>query len=318
MIDVIALGELLIDFACVSVDEFGYPQMAAHPGGAPANYLASLAKFGMSTAMIGKVGNDVFGELLIGTLKRCGINVEGIVLDDNVFTTLAFVTFDEQNDRHFSFSRKPGADTMLKTEEVAFSLIDEAKVLHFGTLSLTDEPSATATRSAISYAKEKRLLISYDPNLRMPLWRSEMEARREILWGLSQADIVKISDNEVDFLWHISPFEGAEKIIQEYGVKTVFVTCGKDGCCYSNPFCIGRAKSKVAVQAVDTTGAGDIFGGSAMYQILKKRKKPEDLTDTELHDIAEFACTSATLSTTRPGGIQSVYDLDTILQEYKK
>ena len=145
MIDVVALGELLIDFACISTDAEGYPTMAAHPGGAPANFLAALTKFGAKTALIGKVGTDAFGKMLTGTLASAGIDTRGLVAAEDVFTTLAFVTFDETGDRAFSFSRKPGADTCLSCEEVDLSLIDEAKVFHFGTLSLTDEPARTAT-----------------------------------------------------------------------------------------------------------------------------------------------------------------------------
>ena len=177
MYDVVAIGELLIDFASQSVDAAGYPTMAAHPGGAPGNFLAALNAYGVKTAFIGKVGDDAFGHLLLGTLNQAGIGTGGIVVDPGVFTTLAFVTFDDGGDRSFSFARKPGADTQLRWEEVDKSLIDEAKVFHFGTLSLTDEPVRTTTRKAVAYAKERGKLITYDPNLRKPLWKSEEEAR---------------------------------------------------------------------------------------------------------------------------------------------
>ncbi len=154
MIDVVALGELLIDFAAKSTDSAGYPTMAANPGGAPGNFLAALNAYGRKTAFLGKVGNDAFGNLLLGTLNAAGIETKGILVDDSVFTTLAFVTFDESGDRSFSFARKPGADTQLRWEEVDKSLIDEAKVFHFGTLSLTDEPVRTATQKAVAYAKD--------------------------------------------------------------------------------------------------------------------------------------------------------------------
>ena len=207
MLDVVALGELLIDFTCQNVDGSGYPTMAAHPGGAPANFLAALAKFGGKTALLGKVGADTFGNMLIGTLEGAGIETGGVVRSVDVFTTLAFVTLDQSGDREFSFARKPGADTCITAEELKLELIDRTKVFHFGTLSLTDEPARSATRRAVSYAKERGKLITYDPNLRRPLWRSLEEAREQLLWGLAQADVVKISDEEVEFLFGLSPEE---------------------------------------------------------------------------------------------------------------
>ena len=189
MYDVVALGELLIDFASKSVDDAGYPTMAANPGGAPGNFLAALNAFGKKTAFLGKVGDDAFGHLLLGTLNRAGIETKGIVVDPTVFTTLAFVTFDASGDRSFSFARKPGADTQLTWEEVDKSLIDQAKVFHFGTLSLTGEPVRTTTQKAVAYAKAAGKLITCDPNLRKPLWASMEEAKEQILWSLNQADV---------------------------------------------------------------------------------------------------------------------------------
>ena len=179
MTDVVALGELLIDFASRSADANGYPTMQALPGGAPANFLAALTKYGKSTAFLGKVGDDTFGHLLVGTVKDAGIETRGIVIDPAVFTTLAFVTFDDAGDRSFSFARKPGADTRLSFDEIDLSLIDRAKVFHFGTLSLTDEPARSATYEAVAYAKKAGKLITYDPNLRKPLWR-DLEDRSGI------------------------------------------------------------------------------------------------------------------------------------------
>ena len=235
MFDVVALGELLIDFAAKSTDADGYPTLAANPGGAPGNFLAALNAYGKKTAFLGKVGNDTFGHLLLKTLKGAGIETRGIVVDDSVFTTLAFVTFDASGDRSFSFARKPGADTGLTFEEVDLSLIDDAKVFHFGTLSLTDEPARTATYKAVAYAKAQGKLITYDPNLRKPLWKDLEDAKKQLLWGLSQADVVKISDEEVEFLFGLGVREGAEYICRHYGVKLVFVTCGPEGCFFRNP-----------------------------------------------------------------------------------
>ena len=315
MLDVVALGELLIDFTCQSVDEQGYPTMTAHPGGAPANFLAALAKFGAKTSLLGKVGSDAFGRMLTSTLEDAGIGTRGLVSSDEVFTTLAFVTLDETGNREFSFSRKPGADTCVTFEELDLSLIGEAKVFHFGTLSLTDEPARSATRQAVAYAKEKGKLITYDPNLRKPLWKDLRTAKEQMLWGLSQADVVKISDEEVAFLWGLGVEEGADYILRNFGVRLVFVTCGAEGCYFRNAAASGHVPSLRGIRVVDTTGAGDIFGGSAVWKLLQLEKAPEALNEAELRDVVRFACTAAGLSTTRPGGISSVPSLALVLQE---
>ncbi len=306
MYDVVAMGELLIDFNNVSANEDGYPVLAANPGGAPGNFLAALSKFGCSTAMIGKVGDDMFGKLLVNTMKKSGISAEGIVVDGSVFTTMAFVALDETGNREFSFARKPGADTCLRAEELKLELIDEAKVFHFGTLSLTGEPVRTATLRAVAYAKEKGKLISFDPNLRKPLWPSEEAAAEQIEWGLRQADIVKISDEEIEFLWGISPEEGAKKLLTEYGVSLVYATLGPKGCHFANKNGCGEVASPSGIHVLDTTGAGDIFGGSAMSQFLKLGKAPSELTVEEMRQVTSFACCSASLSTQFHGGIASV------------
>ena len=313
MIDVVSLGELLIDFTCQSVDGDGYPTMAAHPGGSVANFLAAVAKFGMKTALMGKVGNDAFGKMLLGTLNKIGIETRGMVVADDVFTTLAFVTLDETGNREFSFARKPGADTRISFEELDLSLLDEAKAFHFSTLSLTDEPAITATEKVIAYAKSKGKLITYDPNLRKPLWRSEEFARQQLLWGLSQADVVKISDEEVEFLFGLGVQEGAKHILDNYGVKLVFVTCGPDGCFFMNANAKGMVPSLSDIRVVDTTGAGDIFGGSAVWKLLTLGKAPETLDEEELRQVVTFACTSAGLSTTKFGGISSVPSYEEVM-----
>lgn len=312
MIDVTALGELLIDFTCLSTDETGYPTMAAHPGGAPANFLAALAGFGAKTALLGKVGADAFGKLLVKTLEQAGIETRGLVQSSGVFTTLAFVTLDESGDREFSFARKPGADTRLTFDELDLGLIDGARVFHFGSLSLTDEPARTTTRRAVAYARERGKLVTYDPNLRKPLWKDLAEAREQLLWGLGQADVVKISDEEVEFLFGLSLEEGVERILDEYGVKLVFVTCGAEGCAYRNRNASGRVPGLSGLTVTDTTGAGDIFGGSAVWALLQTGKAPEELGRGELERITAFACASAGLSTTRAGGISSLFSLEEI------
>ncbi len=313
MFDVIALGEVLIDFAPKSVDEAGYPTLAANPGGAPGNFLAALNKYGCKTAMIGKVGGDMFGSLLMNTLKNAGIDTQGVRIDPGVFTTLAFVSLDKSGNRDFSFARKPGADTCLKPEEVDEALIAQARVFHFGTLSLTDEPAASATKKAVRLAKEHGLMVSLDPNLRRPLWNNEEDARAAVEWSLRQADIVKISDEEIRWLWGLSPEEGAQKLLKEYSASLVYATLGPKGCHAVTHNASVTVPSPSGIHVVDTTGAGDIFGGSAMSQFLQCGKAPADLTAEDLRAIVRFACTAASLSTQTHGGISSVPDRETVL-----
>jgi fructokinase len=312
--DVVALGELLIDFAPHSVNEGGYPVLSANPGGAPGNFLAALTKYGCKTAMIGKVGDDAFGRLLVKTLEAAGIETKGILLDADVFTTLAFVSLDASGNRDFSFARKPGADTCLRPEEVDEALLASARVFHFGTLSLTDEPAASATRKAIELSRKHNLLISLDPNLRKPLWKREEDAKAAIEWSLRQADIVKISDEEVAFLWGVSPEEGARKLLEEYGVSLTYITLGPKGCLAVTRNVSVTVASPAGIRVVDTTGAGDIFGGSAMSQLLQCGKAPAELTEAELTRIVRFACTAASLSTQKHGGITSVPEPKEVLQ----
>ena len=314
MFDVVALGELLIDFAPKSVDAAGYPTLAANPGGAPGNFLAALNKFGCSTAMIGKVGDDMFGRLLLGTLERAGIETRGIVVDPTQFTTLAFVSLDESGNRDFSFARKPGADTCLTANEIDPELIHDSRVFHFGTLSLTNDPVRDATHRAVAFAREEGLMISVDPNLRRPLWASEEDARAAIEWSLKQADVVKISDEEIEFLWGMTPEAGAQKLLNEYGVSLVYATLGPKGCHAATKKVRVTVDSPKGIRVVDTTGAGDIFGGSAMSRLLKLNKKPDELTEDELRDIVTFACTAASLSTQKHGGISSVPEEDEVLR----
>ena len=306
--DVVALGELLIDFTPVSTDGAGCPTLKANPGGAPGNLLAALSRYGRRTAFLGKVGEDAFGRLLLESLRRAGVQTRGIRLTSSAFTTLAFVTLDAAGDRSFSFARKPGADTQLRWEEVDRSLIQRCCLFHFGSLSLTDEPARSATRTAVAYARELGRTVTFDPNLRLPLWPSPAEARAQIRWSLCQADVVKLSDEEVDFLWGCSPQEGARRLLEECGVSLAMVTLGPRGCYLQNRrgSC---ALTAPQVSPVDTTGAGDIFGGSALHRLLDFRVPPEELDRGGLEEIARFAVTAASLSTQHPGGIPSIPEL---------
>ena len=306
MYDVTALGEVLVDFTLMETGTDGYPVLAAHPGGAPANFLAAVAKRGGRAAFLGKVGNDTFGRLLDRTLRESGIDTSGLVISEDTFTTLAFVTLDEEGNREFSFARKPGADTQLTTEEVRFDISDNTRLLHFGTLSLTNEPARSTTYAAVRYAKQKGKLVSYDPNYRAPLWRTEQEAGEQMLKGLSLADVVKISDEEVEFLFGLSPQEGGHHILKNYPVRLVFVTCGARGCYFFNEKGEGYVPALPNLKVKDTTGAGDIFGGSAIWKLLELGVAPEDLSKEQMEQIVRFATRVAGLSTTRSGGISSV------------
>lgn len=317
MYDAVAIGELLIDFTCLSADADGYPTMAAHPGGAPANFLAALSKFGARTAMLGKVGGDAFGRMLLKTLNNIGVDTRGMRTVEDCFTTLAFVTLDGNGDREFSFARKPGADTLLRGDELDFSIIDGTRALHFGTLSLTQEPARGATYMAVKYAKAAGKLVSFDPNLREPLWASLDEAKEQMLWGLGMADVVKLSEEEGDFLFGTDAGGTAERILKDFGVSLVFVTLGAKGCLYMTRSARGEQGSLKGIKVIDTTGAGDIFGGSALWALMKTGKRPAELTDEELRYIARFACASAGLSTTRSGGIYSVPDYAEVIDAMK-
>lgn len=316
MYDVIALGELLVDLAERAKDENGYPTLAANPGGAPGNFLAALSAYGKKTAFLAKVGDDTFGHLLKNTMHRAGIDTRGILISPDTFTTLAFVTFDAHGDRSFAFARKPGADTQLRWEEIDPAMLAEARVFHFGSLSCTDEPARTATQKAAAYARAHGRLVTYDPNYRAPLWKTEQEAREQILWGLSQADIVKISDEETQFLWDCSPEEGAERVLA-LGAKLVMVTLGPKGCLLKNKqadFSCGCPK----VHPIDTTGAGDIFGGSAVSRFLELGKAPEALTRDNLAYMARYAAAAASLSTEASGAIPSIPKKEAVLQKMQE
>lgn len=315
MASVVAIGEVLIDFVQEKTNDDGYPVISGHPGGAPANFLAPIAKFGMKTSMISKVGNDAFGRQLIQTLKDNNIGTKNIALDENSFTTLAFVTLDDKGDRSFSFARKPGADTRIEYKDINLQDIDNCKVFHFGTLSLTANPSKKTTYELVKYAKTKVKLISFDPNLREALWNDLNDARKQMLYGLKNADIVKISDNEVKFLFDVDAKDSIDLIFKKYpNIKLLYVTCGADGCYYATRSVRGFEPSLKGIKVKDTTGAGDIFGGSAMYKFLSLKKKIENLKDKDLLEIVKFATVSAGLSTTKYGGLKSVASYDEIIK----
>ncbi len=314
--DVTALGELLIDFTENGESVQGNPLLEANPGGAPCNLLAMLNKLGKKTAFIGKVGNDSFGRRLADTVKSSGTDISNLLFDSKVHTTLAFVHTLDGGDREFSFYRNPGADMMLKKSEVNPEIIKASRIFHFGTLSSTHEQSREATRYAIEIAKENGLLISFDPNLRQPLWNSLDDARREIEYGLSVCDILKISDNEIEFMTGTSDYDEGVRILRErYDIKIIFVTMGKSGsrAYYKN---ISAESSTYEVDTIETTGAGDTFGGCALNYILDHGL--ENLTRENLSELLEFANAGASIITTRKGALKVMPEREEILELMKQ
>ena len=316
MADIVALGEVLIDFTCESTDDAGYPMLKAHPGGAPANFLAAAAKLGVKTAFIGKVGNDAFGRLLLKTLASKDIDTSGIIVTDDAFTTLAFVTLDEKGDREFSFARKPGADSMLIPSEVSVDLIKNAKVLHMGSLRMTTKEGTDSTLFACKAAKESGVIVSYDPNYRPPLWKSQDEAKKMMIIGAQQADMMKISEEEAEFMFGVKRNEAAKKLLEILpNLKLVMVTLGGDGAIIAS----GKHEVRItapSVKPIDTTGAGDICGGSLAAGLLtmkafdaKKFAEGElELTEDMLKDAGSYAVWAASMSTLKHGGMDSVPD----------
>lgn len=301
--DVVALGELLIDFTENGTSTQGNPVLEANPGGAPCNVLAMLNKLGKKTAFIGKVGNDTFGRQLAEEVQQSGTDTTNLIFDDNVHTTLAFVHTFPDGEREFSFYRNPGADMMLKKEEVMEDIIKEAKIFHFGTLSSTHEGVREATRYAIDIAKESGALISFDPNLREPLWDSLEDARKEIEYGLSKCDILKISDNELEFMTGTNDYsKGVEILREQYDIKIIFVTLGKDGSRAYYKDLTAEQPTFTQIKAIEKTGAGDTFEGCALNYLLEH--DIDSLTKNDLSDLLVFANAGASLITTRKGALK--------------
>lgn len=310
--DVIAMGELLIDFTMSGQSEQGNHLFEACPGGAPCNVLAMLNKLGKKTAFLGKVGKDQFGMLLQDTLQKVGINTSNLLMDDCVNTTLAFVHTFPDGDREFSFYRNPGADMMLEENDVDSAFISQARLFHFGTLSMTHDGVRAATKKAVRLAKESGALISFDPNLRPPLWRSLELAKMQMEYGCSQCDILKISDNEIQFLSGREDYDEGIRYLQEmYQIPLILLTMGKDG---------SRAYYKdmrvecggVPCRTIETTGAGDTFCGSVLNYVLEHDF--ENLTKDQLEEMLTFANAAAAIVTTRKGAIRAMPEREEVLQ----
>ena len=302
--DVTALGELLIDFTENGFSSQGNPLMEANPGGAPCNVLAMLERLGKKTAFIGKVGKDMFGNQLKSAVEEVGIDTRNLILDEKYHTTLAFVHTYPDGDRDFSFYRDPGADMMLTEDEVDDTFVRSTKIFHFGTLSMTHENVRNATKKAVKAAKKNGSLISFDPNLREPLWESLEEAKKQMEYGFEQCDILKISDNEIQFITGIEDYDQGVLYLQnKYEIPLILLTMGKKGSrAYYKDFRIEEKGFQVSV--IETTGAGDTFCGCSLAYILEH--DINNLTEDHLREMLIFANAGAALVTTKKGAICSM------------
>ena len=302
--DVVALGELLIDFTNNGTSEQGNPMFEANPGGAPCNVLSMLQNLGNKTAFLGKVGDDFLGRMLKERVEKQGICTEGLYFDEVVHTTLAFVNKLPDGDRDFSFYRNPGADIMLTADDIlkCKDMIEDTAVFHFGTLSMTNEACGEATREAVSMAKEAGAVITFDPNYREPLWDSVDSALKAMEYGFKECDVLKISDNEVELFTGMKDVEeGARKIQKDYSIPLVFATLGPDGS-------MALYKDKTVKRAgfknpdtIETTGAGDTFCACAIDFV--NRHGLDSLTEDDLMECLTFANAAASIITTRRGAL---------------
>lgn len=314
--DVIALGELLIDFTMNGQSEQGNNMFEACPGGAPCNVLALLNKMGKKTAFIGKVGKDQFGALLRDTITEAGIDASNLMVDENVNTTLAFVHTFPDGDREFSFYRNPGADMMLTADEVNPEVVKDTKVFHFGTLSMTHEGVGEATKKAVETAKANGCLVSFDPNLRPPLWSSLDLAKEQMEYGFGKCDILKISDNEIQFVSGKEDYDEGIAYLQEtYNIPLILLTMGKDG---SRAYYKGMRVERpgFSVKAIETTGAGDTFCGSSLNYLVDHDF--ENLTEEQLGEMLTFANAAAALVTTKKGAIKAMPVKEEVLELIQK
>lgn len=311
--DIVALGELLIDFTNNGMSTQGNPMFEANPGGAPCNVLSMLQNLGNSTAFVGKVGNDFFGKLLKERVEDQGIDTSGLVMDDTIPTTLAFVNKLANGDRDFSFYRKPGADMMLTADDVMKNrtLLENAEVFHFGTLSMTDEPAREATKLAVDIAKNSGAMISFDPNYREPLWKSVDEAVMAMQYGFEKCDVLKISDNEVELFTGLKDIEaGAKKIQKDYDIPIVFATLGAEGSMALYKDYVLKKEGFKNPDTIETTGAGDTFCACAIDFV--RRNGLDELTEEKLSECLTFANAAASIITTRRGALSVMPALDEI------
>ena len=301
--DAVALGELLIDFTENGTSSQGNPVYEANPGGAPCNVLSMLTKLGRKTAFIGKVGRDIFGNRLKNTLEEAGIDTSNLVMDEEIRTTLAFVETFPDGDRDFSFYRNPGADMMLREDEINMDLLKDTKLFHFGTLSMTHEEVRNATKKAIAAAKEADAVISFDPNLREPLWKSLDDAREQIAYGMSMCDILKISDNEIQWFSGEEDYDiGIRKLLEKYDIPLIMLSMGKNGSRAYYKNLRVEAAPFLQEETIETTGAGDTFGACCLHYVLQYGL--DNLDEGKLKEMLTFANAAASIITTRKGALR--------------
>lgn len=301
--DVVALGELLIDFTENGLSPQGNPMLEANPGGAPCNVLAMLTRLGKKTAFIGKVGDDLWGKALKNAVSEVGIDTQNLLTDKDVRTTLAFVHTAEDGDRDFSFYRNPGADMSLRADEVSEDLIASTRVFHFGSLSMTHPGVREATVRALRYARAHDCLVSFDPNLREPLWSSLEEAKQQIAFGLSRCDILKISDNEIRWFTGEYDFDkGVAHLQKTYHIPLILLSMGKDGSRAYYRDTKAEAKPFLQENTIETTGAGDTFCACALNYILDHGL--DGLSEDNLTELLTFANAAASIITTRKGALR--------------
>lgn len=301
--DILTLGELLIDFTHNGTSNQGNGLFEANPGGAVCNVLAMMNKLGHSAAYMGKVGDDIFGNLLKKTLEELSINTECMLMDKDARTTLAFVANDETGDRSFSFYRNPGADMMFTADEVNEEAIVASRIFHFGTLSMTHEGVREATKKALKIAKENGVLISFDPNLRESLWDSLDTAKEQFAYGMQFCDVLKISDNEIQWFTRKEDYEEGVRYLQDtYHIPLIFLSLGRDGSrAYYKDMRV-EVPAFVQENTIETTGAGDTFFGSALHFVLEKGL--ENLSEADLTEMLTFANAAASIITTRKGALK--------------
>lgn len=310
--DVTALGEILIDMTYAGKSENGQVLFEQNPGGAPANVLSAVAKLGGKTAFIGKIGNDMHGAFLRETLKKHGICDKNLITTDEAFTTLAFVSLSETGERTFSFARKPGADTTLSADDVDFDIIKNSCIFHIGSLSLTDEPSRTATLKSLETAKENGVIISYDPNYRALLWESVDKAKEGMRLPLPFVDIIKISDEELELVTDEKTPEKAIEALLGKGISCVMVTMGEKGSVIGTKAGSLKIEAAKCEKVVDTTGAGDSFMGGFLYNLIKDKKHPSELTLEDIEKYGNFAGKVAAYCVGKRGAIDAMPALDEI------
>ena len=317
MKDLVTIGEILIDLTYSGRDK-GVPVYTANPGGAPANVAVAAARLGADAAFIGKVGRDYYGDFLRATLTENGVDISGMPVDNDAPTTLAVVSVSETGERSFSFYRRNCADTLLSSEEISTELLGNTRFLHFGSVSLTDDPARTATLFAAQKAKELGAVVTYDPNYRANLWNSEEEAVERMKSVLGFVDILKISDEELPLLTGTDdPVEGTRQLSDTYGISLILLTLGPDGAFYRRGEETGKAEG-FKVKVADTNGAGDTFFGSFLSRMIALGiYRPEQLTSEQLYESVRTANLAASLTTSRHGAIPAMPDLKELEDKLK-